>query len=303
MSKLLIVGASGFFGRSIISFLSKNNKYNIRKVYFLCRKKINCNLTKTRIGHIKKNIISLKKIPLVDNIIYCAKLKNEQNDYWGLKNFLNLAFNTNKNSKFLYTSSGAVYGNINKILNTSEDYLLKNKFRKFNNKSKNLYALTKIRNEKLVQSFGINKGMNVAIARCYAFTGIFLPLKKNYAVGNFVNSVLKKKNIIVKSQIKTFRSYLHSDDLVKFLFKILFKADKKCPIYNLGSDDPISIEDLAIKLGNLYNIQVKRKNISKVGVDYYVPNINKFKKDFKLKRKLNSFTAVLRMISDLKKLV
>jgi len=85
------------------------------------------------------------------------------------------------------------------------------------------------------------------------------------------------------------------------LFKILFKANKKCPIYNLGSDDPISIEDLAIKLGNLYNIQVKRKNILKVGVDYYVPNINKFKKDFKLKRKLNSFNAVLRMISDLKR--
>jgi len=301
MSKLLIVGASGFFGRSIIRFLSKTNKYNISKVYFLCRKKINCNLTKTRIGYIKKNINRLKKIPLVDNIIYCAKLKKEQNDHWALKKFLNLALNTNKNSKFLYTSSGAVYGNINKILKTSEDYLLKNKFRKFNNKSKNLYALTKIRNEKLVQSFGINKGMNVTIARCYAFTGIFLPLKKNYAVGNFVNSVLKKKNIIVKSQIKTFRSYLYSDDLVKFLFKILFKANKKCPIYNLGSDDPISIEDLAIKLGNLYNIQVKRKNILKVGVDYYVPNINKFKKDFKLKRKLNSFNAVLRMISDLKR--
>jgi len=301
MSKLLIVGASGFFGKSIINFLSKTNKYNISKVYFLCRKKISHDLIKTRIIHIKKNIIKLKNIPFVDNIIYCAKLKKEPNDHRALKKFLNLAFNTNKNSKILYTSSGAVYGNINKILNTSENYLLKNKFRKFNNKSKNLYALTKIRNEKLVRFFGINKGVNVAIARCYAFTGIFLPLKKNYAVGNFVNSILTKKKIVVKSQIKTYRSYLHSDDLVKFLFKILFKANKKCPTYNLGSDDPISIENLAIRLGNLYNLQVKKKYIFKDGIDYYVPNINKFRKDFKLKKKFNSFNAVLRMISDLKK--
>ncbi len=301
MSSLLVVGASGFFGRSIIDFFKKKKICKFNKVFILSRKEIFYSFSNIKITQIKKNILNLKEIPKVDYIIYCALLKNYNEDNKALKNFLSIAFKTNKYSNFIYTSSGATYGAINKILNVSENYLLKNKFRKFNNKSKNLYALTKIRNEKLVQSFGINKGMNVAIARCYAFTGIFLPLKKNYAVGNFVNSVLKKKIIIVKSQIKTFRSYLHSDDLVKFLFKILFKANQKCPIYNLGSDDPISVEDLAVKLGNLYNIQVKRKNISKVGVDYYVPNISKFKKDFKLKRKLNSFNAVLRMISDLKR--
>jgi len=300
MKSLLIVGGSGFFGKSIVNFLVRKKTFKFKKIYILNRKNSFYNLTNRKFFKIKKNILNLKKLPKVNHIIYCALLKNNYSDNKALKKFLILNYKINKNSKILYTSSGAIYGRINKFLKVSENYLLKNKFKKFSNNSKNFYALTKKNNEKLLKSYG-NKGMNVAIARCYAFTGSFLPLKKNYAVGNFVNSILKKKNIIIKFKIKTYRSYLHSDDLVKFLFKILFKANKKCPTYNLGSDDPISIENLATKLGNLYNLQVKKKYISKEDIDYYVPNINKFKKDFKLKKKLNSFKAVLRMISDLKK--
>ena len=87
---------------------------------------------------------------------------------------------------------------------------------------------------------------------------------------------------------------MHSDDLVKWLINILLNSNTKCNIYNVGSDEAISIENLAKLISKKFNKKVnKKKNFliknKKQLVDYYVPTISKAKKDLnlKLRYKLN----------------
>ena len=87
---------------------------------------------------------------------------------------------------------------------------------------------------------------------------------------------------------------MDSEELIKWIFKILMSSNKRFNIYNVGSDEAITIENLAKLIGKKFNkiiFKQKRKNIK--DVDYYVPSILKVKKElnlkinFKIKRSLN----------------
>ena len=87
---------------------------------------------------------------------------------------------------------------------------------------------------------------------------------------------------------------MHSDDLVRWLITILLNSNKKPNTYNVGSDEAISIENLAKIISKKFNKKVNRKKNflvkdKKEVVDYYVPSISKAKKDLnlKLRYKLN----------------
>ena len=74
-------------------------------------------------------------------------------------------------------------------------------------------------------------------------------------VGNFIDSILNKKEIIVKSNIKVIRSYMHSDDLADCLLKLVFRNTKNFNTYNIGAEKPIDIHKLAMFLSNRYNLK------------------------------------------------
>jgi dTDP-glucose 4,6-dehydratase len=95
---------------------------------------------------------------------------------------------------------------------------------------------------------------------------------------------------------------MYSDDLVKWLLKILNSSSQDCPIYNVGSSDAISIDRLAILLGKKYNLTVNLKNkINYKKVDRFLPNIQKAKKRLNLKNKFSSFNAIIKTINLLNK--
>lgn len=74
---------------------------------------------------------------------------------------------------------------------------------------------------------------------------------------------------------------MHADDLVESLIRIAINSDYTCPIYNVGSDIPISIFELANQLASKYNVRVfKSKNIDLNKIDRYVPDTKKLKKLF-----------------------
>ena len=68
---------------------------------------------------------------------------------------------------------------------------------------------------------------------------------------------------------------------------ILLNSSPKCKIYNVGSDQAISIENLAKLISRKYNKNIKKKNNlllknKKKIIDYYVPSIAKAKKELNL---------------------
>ena len=97
------------------------------------------------------------------------------------------------------------------------------------------------------------------------------------------------------------RSYMYSDDLVKWLLKIINNCTINCPIYNVGSDDPISIHELASILSKKYdlNVDFKDKILNKKN-DIYIPNIQKAKKELNLTNNFKSLDAIFKTIDILK---
>ena len=88
---------------------------------------------------------------------------------------------------------------------------------------------------------------------------------------------------------------MNSIDLIKWIIKILIKSNNNCDVYNVGSDEIISIKELA----KIISLKFKKKVISRKTIkynkshDFYVPSIDKAKKvlnlkiKFKLKKSLN----------------
>jgi dTDP-glucose 4,6-dehydratase len=180
---LLIIGGTGFFGKSILKYFSYSKflKKKINKIIIISRKKLE------EVDYIKKlkknynvvkincDILKLKKLPFADCVIYCAILKNFKDDFLAVKNYVNLAKIYHRKSKILYTSSGAVYGTQKKIRGFKENHLKFYKKNNFKNGYKKSYSYYKLKSEGLFKTLA-SSGLKISIARCFSFVGEFLPL-------------------------------------------------------------------------------------------------------------------------------
>ena len=90
---------------------------------------------------------------------------------------------------------------------------------------------------------------------------------------------------------------MYSDDLVRWLLKILDNSNNQCPIYNVGSDNKVSIHEIANVLAKKYNLEVLSQKISSKKIDNYIPNISKARKELNLNINNNSLEAIQKTIN------
>ena len=118
----MILGGSGFFGKSIVSYLIRKKKaiHKINEITIVSRSKIFHDFKENNIffRFISNDFKKLKKIPEVDYIIYCLRNDNLNISKKYYNHFLKLIRKYKKKPKILFTSSGAVYGN--RIIKKSE---------------------------------------------------------------------------------------------------------------------------------------------------------------------------------------
>ena len=174
----------------------------------------------------------------------------------------------------LFTSSGVAYGtNVNERI-TESDFSGPD-----TTANGSALALGKLNAEYLVNYFSEQQGYKFSIARCFSFAGQYLPLDLHYAFGNFIHNALEFKPIVVQGDGKDQRSYLYIGDAVAWMIRML--SDPKNSIFNVGSENPISIESLAYKVaaGNGSNLKVKIMNESSEIGNFrrvtYTPSIQK----------------------------
>ena len=208
---------------------------------------------------------------------YFLGLPSNLNFENAIKNYSFLAPLFHSKSKILYCSSGAVYGkqplDLEKI---DEDFKFKDDLSDLS-QGKRAYCLNKRYAESEILNLG-KSGLSVSIARCFAFSGKYLPKDQHYAYGNFIGQAERGETVIVKTNGIVYRSYMEADDLVISLFKILSISSPICPIYNIGSENEISLYDLAKIIANKYNVSYKFENYNdQIIIDRYVPSISKLK--------------------------
>jgi nucleoside-diphosphate-sugar epimerase len=201
---------------------------------------------------------------------------------------------THGTTRFLLTSSGAVYGRQpSAITHLPESYAgapdpLD---------PGSVYAEGKRTAELMCSLCQEAKGMECAIARCWAFCGPHLPLDAHFAIGNFIGDVLRGKSISIQGDGAPRRSYLYGADLAIWLWTMLFRAPSLTPI-NVGSDEDVTILELAQKVAEVLNpdtaIHVAGVPAPGSAPSLYVPSINRAKELLGLKQTVSLEESIRR---------
>lgn len=143
--------------------------------------------------------------------------------------------------RFLFTSSGAVYGKQPPdMTHISEEYA----GAPLATDPASAYGQAKRMSEFMSVMYGRIYGFDTVIARLFAFVGPLLPLDANFAVGNFIRDALRGGPVHIAGDGTPYRSYLYAADLAIWLWTMLLRGKTADP-YNVGSADALSIADLA----------------------------------------------------------
>ncbi len=278
MKKIIILGGSGFIGNSLKNYLnnSKNKKYKL----------ISYSRTEN------KNILKIEKLPKCELIFYCIKSKKISDSLKYFNHFKKLLKDNLTNSKIVFLSSGAVYGERNKLKKfTENDEINVKKLKNFKNKK---YAKEKIFLEKKFKLLA-KKNYKISIVRGFSFIGKNI-LLDNYFISKLINCIKLKKRFIIQNPY-TYRSYMHEIDMCKWLIKIGENSSKDCPIYNVGSDHTINIAKLARDLSANYKFNLVINRTKKVKYDFYVPSTNLAYKNLKLKNTINIKNVIRQLLN------
>jgi nucleoside-diphosphate-sugar epimerase len=142
--------------------------------------------------------------------------------------------------KFLFVSSGAVYGTqppqlarVSESFTGGPDPV----------DPASAYAEGK-RSAELLCALASSSDLEIKIARCFAFVGPYMQLDAHFAIGNFIDDRLHHRPVHVRGDGSAVRSYLYASDLMVWLWTILFKG-QSCRAYNVGSEDALNIATIA----------------------------------------------------------
>lgn len=153
----------------------------------------------------------------------------------------------NKGCRFLFTSSGAVYGKQPPALRSIPESFAGAPQTVDANSTR---AQAKRVSEFLCASYARARGFESVIARMFTFIGPHLPLDEDYAAGNFLREALAGGPIRLAGDGTSTYSYLYAADLAAWLWTILFRGQSG-GVYNVGSPEAISTYDLACAIARI----------------------------------------------------
>jgi len=203
--------------------------------------------------------------------------------------------------KILLLSSGAVY----RATKTDHPYSESDPTIETDSKESfspaRAYAEAKFETESRLKKFAARLKIPLALGRIFACAGPYIPLEGRFALGQFIRSARENGEIQIHSDGTPLRTYLAGDELAEWLLTLLAGEGSGTEIYNIGSDDAISILGVAEAVREVFAKRGKSVSVSlsNPGLDSrsargadYVPNIDKFAENYGLKPRKSSIQAI-----------
>lgn len=259
MKNILLTGGTGFFGKSLLRHCLELQDQGqcIGNLHVLSRNPERFLINNPEfavletVSFVKGDILWKKTLPVgmsYDAVIHGAADSTDgpsipammrfDQIVSGTRNLLDFAVRTGA-KRFLFISSGAVYGQISPAGAKEDDLTGPAAL-----DPRNVYGISKKTAEHLCSLYMEAYSIETVVARCFAFLGPDLPTGAHFAVGNFIRDALWEDEIVIKGDGTSVRSYLYQADLAKWLIRML-EHGKPGDAYNVGSDEPITIVDLA----------------------------------------------------------
>ncbi|NHN25607.1 NAD-dependent epimerase/dehydratase family protein [Flavobacterium jejuense] len=239
-----VIGCNGFVGKHLCLTMSKNKSINLKLFG-----KSDFNLTKLNLPYIKIDVSNkeetIKEIKDLDLIYYLAsasipvtswenpKIEIEQN-LLPFLNFLECVSLSNIKKVVFISSAGTVYGSSNEKLNE-----------KTNKLPFSPYGINKLTMEYYLNYYQKKNNLNYDIFRVSNIYGENQDTSKGLGIINtFLENIIHKKNINIFGNGETIRNYIYIKDVISFLLTSLETELQQSNIYNLSSNDNLSINEL-----------------------------------------------------------
>jgi nucleoside-diphosphate-sugar epimerase len=285
MKKIIVTGCLGYTGSVLTESLIKSNYkvLGIDTAWFGNNLKYSIKNNKN-FEFLKRDIRDKNlKLPIADAVIHLAAVSNDPstdlspNLSWeigciGTKNLIEKSIKT-KIAKFIYASSGSVYG-IKKEKKVTENMVLD---------PISIYNKCKMTTERLLLSYKTK--INLCVVRPATVCGYSPRIRYDVSVNALTIQALQNKIITVfgGNQI---RPNIHIDDLIRLYIFLLKKRIKSGEILNAGFEN-ISI----LKIAKMIQKKTKAKIIITKSNDprsYRVDSTKLFKLGFKPKKKVET---------------
>jgi dTDP-glucose 4,6-dehydratase len=188
--------------------------------------------------------------------------------------------------KFLLLSSGSVYGR-----QPDDMPLIPEEYAGAPDPTdiRSAYGTGKRAAEQMCALYSTLYGLETKIARCFSVVGPYLPLDIHYATGNFIRDGLRGGPIQVQGDGMPQRSYLYAADLAIWLWTILFRAPS-CRPYNVGSEEAISVKDLAYLVADLFPgsmaVEIAKQPASGIIAERYIPCTARARSELQLEQRI-----------------
>jgi len=195
--------------------------------------------------------------------------------------------------RFLYLSSGAVYGRQPRDLRLMpEDFAIPTD-------ADSLYGEAKRICEAACAEYAERYSIQSVIARCFTFVGPEIPLEGPYAAGNFIGQALSGETLMIQGDGKPIRSYLHTSEMALWLWTLLMRGQSNRP-YNVGSENPVSIAEVAEAVARVFAEKGKRVAIeirkpsadNETAPERYVPSTARAREELGLKQEMSLDEAI-----------
>ena len=255
MKKAIVFGANGYLGRHLVQAL---NKINVKTV---CVGSSNISID----AHDNYNQIDISDVKAVesldfnvDYIFVFAGLTgtnigfNEYNNFIktneiGLLNVLNHHKNIVSKARIIFPSTRLVYKGIKKMLLSENS----------EKEAKTIYAQNKLACEGYLKMYQNNFNIDFTIFRICVPYGNMIDNNYSYGtIGMFLNKAANKENITLFGNGDLKRTFTHVDDITQIIMRSLDKSISKNKIYNIGSNDNLSLLEVANLVANKNNIGV-----------------------------------------------